>query len=237
MKIIGHPSRRRLPAFTLIELIVVIAVIAILASLIFPIIGVLKKKRNIAVAQTQLKAIEMAIDGYKTKLGFYPPDNTNNVVTNQLYFELMGTTNNGSGATGPTAFGTLDGSGYVTTTELVNFIGASLPNAPTGLANTSTRMHSDDQGAAATSFIDHLTPNQIGVIDPAGHPQVKILVCTVEWPADKQPPVVAGTQLNPWRYNSSHPTNNTATYDLWVDVVIGSKTNRVCNWSTQPIQL
>jgi hypothetical protein len=58
----------------------------------------------------------------------------------------------------------------------------------------------------------------------------------VTWPSDRGA-VISGTTLNPWRYNSSHPTNNTGGYDLWVDLVIRGKTNRVCNWSTLPIQL
>ena len=43
-----------------------------------------------------------------------------------------------------------------------------------------------------------------------------------------------GKKLNPWRYNSSSPTNNPNSYDLWVDVLIGGKTNRFSNWSRQP---
>jgi len=223
---------RHLLAFTLIELLIVIAIIAILASLIFPITGALDKKKKIAVAQTQLKALEAAIDGYKTKLGYYPPDNTNNIITNQLYFELLGTTNDGAGKPAPTTWGTLDNSAQVNSSQLLSFFSAQ------GLANTSTRAHSDDQGAAATTFLSSLTPNQIGVVDPTNAPLVKILVCSVDWPASKQPPPIPSNPiLNPWRYVSTHPTNNASTYDLWVDVVTGKKTNRVSNWSTQPIQL
>ena len=93
MKNFRHFSSQRRAGFTLIELIVVIAIIGVLASLIFPVIGVVNRKKQINTAETQLKALEIAIDGYKTKLGFYPPDNPNNPVTNQLYFELLGTTN------------------------------------------------------------------------------------------------------------------------------------------------
>lgn len=220
-------------AFTLIELLIVIAIIAILASLIFPVVGALDKKKKIAVAQTQLKALEVAIDGYKTKLGYYPPDNPNNVVTNQLYFELLGTTNNGTSVVGATLWVTMDNSAQITSTAAENI--NSVFNVQ-GFANTSTRAHSDDQGAAATTFIVNLTPNQIGYIDP-NNQQIKILLCSVDWPPDKIPAPIPNTVFNPWRYNSSHPTNNTSTYDLWVDLVIRGKTNRVSNWSTTPIQL
>jgi prepilin-type N-terminal cleavage/methylation domain-containing protein len=231
MKNIGPLHQQRQGrAFTLIELLVVIAIIGILASLIFPIVGVLNKKKKITVAQTQLKALELAIDGYKTKLGYYPPDNPNNVVSNLLYFELKGTTNNGIGGAAPTLFVTMDGSAQISDADCVAYFGIN------ALANSSTRAHADDKGAAASTFIDNLTPNQVGQLDPT-KPLVKILVCSVDWPAEKTPPPISGTTLNPWRYTSSHPTNNAGTYDLWVDVVIGNKTNRVSNWSTQPIQL
>jgi hypothetical protein len=31
-----------------------------------------------------------------------------------------------------------------------------------------------------------------------------------------------------------HPTNNTASYDLWTDILIGGKATRICNWSSRP---
>src|SRR5450759_725568 len=91
-----------------IELLVVIAVIGILAALIFPITGALKKKKMITVAQAELAQVETAIDAYKAKYGTYPPDNPANPLINPLYFELEGTTNNGSGY-----YQTLDGSGQI----------------------------------------------------------------------------------------------------------------------------
>src|SRR3569833_440535 len=98
MKNIGYLPRRR-TAFTLIELIVVIAIIGLLAAMIFPIAGAVNRHKQIGTAQTQLQAMELSIDGYKSKLGFNPPDNTNNPVINPLYFELIGTTNNGVSTT------------------------------------------------------------------------------------------------------------------------------------------
>jgi prepilin-type N-terminal cleavage/methylation domain-containing protein len=231
------PQRRRQAAFTLIELIVVIAIIAILASLIFPLAGAADRRKKISLAQAQLKGIEAAIDGYKTKLGFYPPDNPNNVVSNQLYFELLGTTNNGVGLPAPTLWVTMDGSAQIGTKTSPNI---SAVFGVSGMANSSTRAHSDDAGAAASTFINNLTPNEIGVLDPStpGGQQIKLLVCSVTWPSDKMPyPIPTNPILNPWCYNSSHPTNNTGSYDLWVDLVLKGKTNRICNWNSQPVQL
>jgi len=227
--------RNRAAAFSLIELIVVISILALLAALIIPISGKVAEKKQIALAQTELNVVKSAIDEYKTKLGFYPPDNTNNVITNQLYFELMGTTNNGVNGTPPTIWGAMDGSALIDNTG-----GASISTffSVSGLANTSTRLHSDDTGEAASTFLIGLKPAQIGAVDPANKPLVKILVCSIPWPADIKPyPVFTNPILNPWRYNSSHPTNNVGTYDLWVDLVIRGRTNRICNWSPDPIKL
>ncbi|HWD94768.1 MAG TPA: type II secretion system protein [Verrucomicrobiae bacterium] len=238
MKNTGHSPERRKAAFTLIELIVVIAIIGILATLIFPIVGVINKNKQIATARAQLKGIEAAIDGYKTKLGFYPPDNPNSVVTNQLYFELLGTTNNGTGQTPPNLWVTLDGSAQISASGGPPNISSVF--GVTGMANSTTRAHSDDAGAAASTFLNNLTPNQFGAYDTssATGQQIKLLACSVPWPAEKKPyPIPGNPGLNPFCYNSSHPVNNTASYDLWVDIVVKGKTNRVCNWSTQTIVL
>jgi prepilin-type N-terminal cleavage/methylation domain-containing protein len=228
MKNLRFPWQRRNPAaFTLIELLVVIAVIGILAALIFPITAALDKQKKIKVAQTELGQIQTAIEGYKEKLGFYPPDNPNNVVSNQLYFELLGTTNNGAGLPGgPTLFVTMDGSGQLSDTDANAYFSAK------GIANSSAQTRTTDEGTAAKSFLSNLRPNQIGSLDGGG--KIKILVCAVEWPADKIPAPTLNPKFNPWRYTSSHPTNNAGSYDLWVDLVIKGKTNRVSNWSRQP---
>lgn len=226
---------RREAAFTLIELIVVIAIIAILASLLIPVVGKIAQRKKIAVAQAQLQVVEAAIDGYKTKLGYYPPDNTNEPAINPLFFELMGTTNNGVGGAAPNLWVTMDGSARIGGSGAPPNIASVF--SLSGFANTSTRAHSDDQGQAATTFINNLTPNEVGLYN-LSDPNIKILVCSVAWPPDKIPAVVPGNpSLNPWRYVSTHPTNNTASYDLWVDLVFGNKTNRICNWSPNPIPL
>ena len=81
----SHPRA----GYTLIELLVVMGIIAVIASLILPITKSLKKRRIISVAQAQLNQVQTAIENYKSKIGFYPPDNPNNTVTNPLYFELV----------------------------------------------------------------------------------------------------------------------------------------------------
>ena len=84
--------------FTLIELLVVIGIMALLAALVLPVVGAVKKHQYIYHAQAEMAKLETAIDRYKAAYGFYPPDNhvssTSQAVVNQLYYELVGTTNN-----------------------------------------------------------------------------------------------------------------------------------------------
>jgi prepilin-type N-terminal cleavage/methylation domain-containing protein len=221
-----HHLRSRRTAFTLIELLVVIAVIGILAALIFPITGALKKKKMITVAQAELAQVETAIDDYKAKYGTYPPDNPNptlpGFLINQLFFELKGTVlTNG-------AYQTLDGSGQIPTVQVTAIFGANV----TGFVNTSTSAKGNDDKAAAVNFLKDLKPTQSGALTAGS--LIKVLTCSVLW--DQNYPVPAGDPLgmNPWRYISTNPTNNPASYDLWVDLLISGKTNRISNWSKQP---
>src|SRR5260221_3678739 len=94
---------RFIRGFTLIELLVVIAIIAILAAMVIPISGAVSVFKTKSRTKAELAEIETAIESYKAKLGHYPPDNSGNPALNQLYYELVGTTNDGR------AFRTLDG--------------------------------------------------------------------------------------------------------------------------------
>jgi prepilin-type N-terminal cleavage/methylation domain-containing protein len=220
-------------AFTLIELLVVIAVMAILAALVIPVTGAVKSASTKARARAELAQLETAIDRYKIKLGHYPPDNPPATPTdpvpmiNQLYYELMGTAFDGR------VYQTLDGSASVD----VNNFGALFGSGKvTGFVN-STKGGGGDEGGSAQKFLGDLKPGQIAKL-PSG---ATILV-GIPWqkgpaPFDNPPFGPAAPTLNPWRYNSSSPTHNPNSYDLWLDVVIGSKVFRICNWSKQPLRI
>jgi len=213
----------RSPAFTLIELLVVIAIIAILAALVIPISGAVTAARTKARAKAEMAQIETAIERYKLKLGHYPPDNPGKPEMNQLYYELAGTTFDGT-----RFYKTLDGS---VTLDINKLQGAMGPGKVSGIVNSTKGGGGDDVAANASKFLPELKPSQLG-----SNLDVIVLV-SIPWPPNVPPIFPNAKTLNPWRYNSSNPTNNPNSYDLWLDVIIKGKTNRVCNWSKQVLRL
>ena len=222
-----NSSRLDRAAFTLIELLIVIAIIGILAALLIPVGGAIKENAKKRRAATELSQIETAIERYKAKYGFYPPDTPGNPVTNQLYFELIGTTLSNN------VYQTLDSSAQIAEATVPAIFGNVR-----GFMN-STKGGSGDDVQKAQNFLQGLNPSQIYELPPATG--VKILVSGVEWPDNQPggafpnaPPPPGMHAKNPWRYNSSNPTNNRQSYDLWLDIMVRGKTNRVSNWSKQP---
>jgi prepilin-type N-terminal cleavage/methylation domain-containing protein len=92
----ASPSGRRkeprtnLLAFTLVELLVVIAIIALLAALITGLAGRASKEKIVKRAEAERDQLVMAIEVYKSKLGYYPQDNPKDVSSSPLYHELTG---------------------------------------------------------------------------------------------------------------------------------------------------
>lgn len=203
-------SRSHGTAFTLIELLVVVAVIAILAGLLFAVMPQISNKRMRAVARVELFEIQTAIEAYKAHYGVYPPDNPTSVYVTSLYFELVGTTNNATG------YGTLDGRDSITLANVAKF-GVS------GFINSSASTKGTDDRPPAMAFLKELKRDRVGLTNG-----VQVLVCS-------EKATFPGSKENcAWRYNSSRPTNNVSSYDLWVDLYIDGKTNRISNWSKQP---
>lgn len=213
--------------FTLIELLTVIAIIAIIASLLFPAFNIVKRKSIINQATSERTALETAIESYHSKYGFYPPGNANaNLpLTNQLYYELLGTT-----VTNGNTFTTLDNSSMVSnapTTVIMNYFGV------TGFMNC-TRGSGEDQ-VSAQNFLPNLKPSQIATISGDG---VRVIVTAVD--SGTYAPMSGFTQLsgyskaNPWRY--VYPgVNNPSSYDLWLQIIVGGKTNLISNWKDEPV--
>jgi type II secretory pathway pseudopilin PulG len=219
---VARSARHAPTAFTLIELLVVIGVIVLLASLSFPALQGVKRAQALSRARAELVLVETAIETYKTKLGFYPPDNATNWTVNQLYYELKGTTKDGTG------YQTLDGSARVLNTGFTAAFGAT--SKITGFMNCSAAGAGDDV-AAAGNFMKALKEGQFLAVDSP----VKATVLGV---AMMGVPAFTGQgarEIVPYGYNSSSPQHNPKSFDLWVDIIAGYKTNRISNWSARPI--
>jgi type II secretory pathway pseudopilin PulG len=215
--------------------LVVIAIMAVLASLIIPITGAVTRHKLRSRTKTELKSIETAIEDYKTKKGYYPPDNPRNAsFINQLYYELSGTIlSNG-------VYTTLDGNASVSQASLPGGVpGFGAKSTISGFMNTTKG--AGDEGMAAQKYIRELKPSQVATLVSG----IKILVGSVGWEPNRPWQPVAVTPagpapkpgLNPFCYVSTDPTNNPKSFDLWIDIMVQGKTNRICNWSEDPIVL
>ena len=212
-------------AFTLIELLVVIAIIGILAGLVVGLGGLVSGKGKIGRVQAELAQLKTAIENYKGKRGHYPPDNPTDPLIqpnasqmNALYYELVGVTNDIAAG----KFGTLDGVEYVSTNVFL-----TLGLGVDGIANSSLTSQQSDDAAAAESFLKNVKPTQYVSFTNGSGDIIKLLNVPVQ-----------GTDrsvTNLWHYNSHNPTNNSGSYDLWAEVLIGHKTNIIGNWSDNPI--
>jgi prepilin-type N-terminal cleavage/methylation domain-containing protein len=215
------PGIKNFRAFTLIELLAVISIIGVLAGLTLVVLKPVKRLQYIKTAQAELNRIETGLDNYKARYGVYPPGNTNSAMLPQLYYELSGTTNNGSD------YVTLDGSSTIAANALPNAYGVG------GFINCSKG--GDEDSVKAKNFLPSLKPNQISqnVTNKCngGTVPTTILVTSVGGPDQSYQPLAA-PGINPFRY--VYPgTNNPNSYDLWVQLVISGQTNLVCNWSKQ----
>jgi prepilin-type N-terminal cleavage/methylation domain-containing protein len=219
-----------LAAFTLIEMLVVVSIMAILASLIFPVMGAIKKTQIRTRARGEMVQLETAIQAYKDKFGQFPPDSGPPYGTNQLYYELLGTTNVTLSPGPPRQYyyQTLDGSATVTPADISAFFGPNI----TGFLNCSLPSGGDEAPAGVSFFKGGLKPKQFVAI-PIGTKTLYLLGTALDGPG--MVTGANGIKINPWRYNSSSPTNNPKTFDLWIDVLVGDKTNRICNWSETPL--
>ena len=74
--------------FTLIELLIVIAIIAILTSLVLAASGSVQKKGARSRAEAEIKAVEAALESYKSDNGDYP---SNSAGSSNLVSALMPT--------------------------------------------------------------------------------------------------------------------------------------------------
>lgn len=232
----SHNPRR---GFSLIELLVVIAVIGVLTSIISGISGTARKSSRVKRIEAQLNELATLIDDYKSEMGFFPPDTqvlSGGVVQmapngkpqvdpvfNPLFYELTGTlVDIDNGLYRSVALGVdsaIDGQ----TAELY-FNREGFNN--TGKTEAELRF----------SYVG-FDEDQYAEISPRDR-SIHMLEVPMPWPAkfEDANPNDSGT-VNTWRYNSSNPRKNPASYDLWAEIVDGTDEDgdpiirRIGNWA------
>jgi len=209
-------------AFTLIELLVVISIIGILAGFTIPALKAFKRTSLINQTTAEMAQLETAIDSFKAAYGYYPPSNPNDSRISPLYFELLGTTNDTVNGT----YFTLDRSASISDlpAQMNSAFGVS------GFVNCMKTTSGED-APVARSFLSGLKPNRFSSATN-NNVLTTVLVASVGGPDDSYKPFFGTPGFNPWRY-ACPGTNNPTSYDLWVQLSIGGKTNLICNWSKQ----
>jgi prepilin-type N-terminal cleavage/methylation domain-containing protein len=200
--------RSRPTAFTLIELMVVIAIIGILAGLIVYLLPGVKEKQVRGRVKTELAMLVMAIEGYKAKIGFYPPDSAG-TGTNALFYELTGTVRNQK--VNPPLFIDRDNT-QLTTNTIGTYFGTS------GFLNSIDYQNPDQE--SRQNFLPNLKPKACEKIPGTGD-DIRLLVAPYKGP---------GGDFNPWHYRSSNPQHNPEGFDLWAELQIGNKAIVIGNW-------
>ena len=216
-------------AFTLIEMLVVITIIAILAAVIVPLAGNIAAGQKLKRVQGEMAELETAIKSYESARGHNPPDNPRDFAVPPLFYELTGTVYSETGAT-PKIFRRIHGAEQITEASAKAAFGVA------GFVNSSYVQNPQSQDQIRESevrdFLPDLKPAQYQQVNYAGQ-DVVVLGVPIDGPNDLS--ASDGRKINPWHYNLSNPTNNPSSYDLWMDVIIRGKTNRVCNWSEAPL--
>ena len=200
----------RARGFTIIELLVVIAIIILVAGLVVGLGGVATSTQRTKRAEAERAKLVTLIDAYKSKFGFYPPQNTNSPDHNTLLYELAGA-RRVVGAPSPYTAGN---PGFET-----KFITSSFTELlPLGIGGVYGILNAPDDVTEVKHFLKNLKPDQYASLTPG----TLSLVVPVEGPGGKP---------NPWNYlTGANATNNPASYDLWVDIIAGGKTVRIANW-------
>ena len=215
-----NPHGRSRRAFTLIEMLTVITIMGILATLIVTMGQAAAQKKKTTAVNGEKHRLTVMIDAYYNKLNYYPPDNGALVfnttypaiydalaATNPLIYELTGATNVTGARAKMLVFNSTNTSVTLFTSTYSNVFNRG------GIANgDSTEPHDFFlPGPSAKEYTNYFTsPPQ---------PPVCGLVVPVEFTNALAP--------NFWHYDySTTNRHNLATYDLWAEFQIGSKSGR-----------
>jgi len=232
------PQFKARGGFSLMELLTVISIIGLLLAIGVGASGIAGRKMREARLRAELHAYTTAIESYKAVFGHYPPDNhrivrdrngTNdlnvNPAVNQLYYELVGTiaTNQGK------LYRTADRQTWIDSETFQETF-----NVP-GIVNSVQWPTTRPQSFLPSVKAEQRKQAKLSRKADA----VEILVAPVDWPAKWpnnpafSPPFDKDAKLkrvNPWRYVSTHPTNNPGGFDLWAEYMAGSQWRVIGNW-------
>ena len=198
------PRRHR--GFTLIELLVVISVIGILAAMVVMLAPMASRKNVEGKVKGELNQLITVIETYKAKKGFYPPSNPKDVTRPPLYYELLGT----ELVDGGTRYRTLNGASDIARGDVAQAYGID------GFVN-STRDKADADAPPAEALHKNLKDGQV----ESQQNGVKYLAVRAKGPDG---------EYSRWRYNSTNPTNNPESFDLWVEVTVSGAPKIYGNW-------
>ncbi len=190
-------------AFTLIEMLVVFGLIAALAGLIIGAASAGFNKRIRSRVQTERDSLVSAIEYYKQVKGFYPPDNVSNNTNDPVMNSL---------------FYELTGITVAPDGTFLSVLGVQ--PAPPAVFNAAGFVNASPDKSETKNFYKTLKPGQYMTITNATKVAFTLLVVPYKGPITP----------NTWRYNASMPAHNPDSFDLWADVIIGSKTNTIGNW-------
>lgn len=215
----GKPSRQggSCRAFSLVEMLVVIAIIGVLAAILLGVLPGVMHRKVMARVQVELTQLQNAIEYYKEKNGFYPPDNNETpkeLTRPPLFYELVGT---GVDTVNNTSYYyPLNGeTNRLSETDVQNAFGTK------GFLNSGEPGEVKNFYPTLKSSQYQRSPNDSKTI---------FLVAPAKGPSG---------EFNPWRYvvakpnprpNEPLPTHNPSSYDLWAEVVYRGRTNVVGNW-------
>lgn len=236
------PSLPPTAGFTLIELLVVIAIIGILAGLTVALVGNAASAKKRKTTQALLNEMEIEIESYKTAVDLYPyfkasppdPDNDGRVnvrgtakilfpAMNPLFYELTGTIFNPQ----TRSYTSTQGGDGLNPSHCQSLFGIE------GFYNTTP-----NPGKTKFSIENAKEFAPISL-----NPTVNLMLAPVRWPAntdaalEQYRPIqsdltISNTKirtLNPWQYRAPG-IKNSKSFDLWADVLIGTKVYRISNW-------
>ena len=213
-------NNRKSGAFTVVEMLVVISIIVLLAALVVGGMSRAKVLKDRSRVKGDLNMLITAIDSYKNKLGFYPPDNDENPAQPPLFYELTGTVRDEKGDFLALATGEEE---KVTVAQIQEAFNVG------GFANASTDRD------LVFNFAKNIKANQYAELaDVSG--DVEVLVVPVEGTNMIKGRVMGPDgnkvprNINPWRYVSKNPTRNPNSFDLWAEVKIGKNNEIIGNW-------